>query len=100
MKTSLLLFIIMIASVRSYTSPSACTSTSQFYNPVTLSCESCPANTNQAKDFTYCNCTTSFYPDPSVIGFASNSSCQSLGVILYKTRALTLLRLKLHLSTI
>jgi hypothetical protein len=43
-----------------------------------LQCTTCPSNTVRAGDFSYCNCSTSFYPNPDAIGFNSASSCLAL----------------------
>lgn len=75
---SIFLFIALLTIVTGYTDPSACTGSTKFYDPVQLQCTTCPSNTIRATDMSYCNCSTSYYPNPDVIGFNSPSSCLSL----------------------
>lgn len=65
----------------SYTNPTSCTSTTQYYSLLTLECKTCPTNTVQALDKSYCNCSNSFYQSPDVIGFNDAASCVSLGFV-------------------
>jgi hypothetical protein len=78
-----LIFIAIIVIAATYTDPSGCTGSSQFYDPIQLQCTSCPINTIQASDFTYCNCSRSYSWNPDIIGFNSATSCNSIstGVI-------------------
>lgn len=78
MPKTLLLLLLALPLLIAYTDPSLCTSSSQFYDPVLLQCTSCPSNTGRAGDFTYCNCSTSYYANPDVIGFNSATSCLAL----------------------
>lgn len=73
LKTIFIMFVVGITNC--YTNPTACTSSTSFYDIILLQCTTCPSNTNQANDFTYCNCTTSFYDNPAVIGFNNIQSC-------------------------
>jgi hypothetical protein len=76
---TVLIAALLLSLAFAYTDPTTCTSSSQFYDPVQLKCSSCPANTIQGKDFSYCNCSTSYYWNPDTIGFNSPSSCLALG---------------------
>lgn len=79
---TILLFTLFNISF-SYTNPSSCTSNNQYYNMISLDCTTCPSNTERGKDFTYCNCTNSFYSNPDIIGFNSNTSpCISIVTII------------------
>lgn len=74
-----LLFIIpLLIVILTYTDPSACTGSAQFYDPVLLQCTTCPSNTIRATDLSFCNCSTSSYPNLDVIGFNNPSSCLAL----------------------
>ena len=78
----LVITLLLIVWVSSYQDASACVSTSNlFYDIIRLQCASCPTNTVTAKDNIFCNCSTSYYPNPNVIGFNNSQSCLALNVI-------------------
>lgn len=77
---------LLLVLSQQYSSPSDCTASNKFYDPVLLQCTTCPwNNTQRASDFSYCNCTTSYYPNPDVIGFNNNLSCISLSPSSYSS---------------
>jgi hypothetical protein len=75
---TILALLVIVGIALAYTDPTSCTGSTQFYDPVLLRCTTCPANTVRASDFSYCNCSTSHYPNPDAIGFNSPASCLSL----------------------
>lgn len=77
MPTKALLTISLITIVLAYSDPATCTTT-QFYDPILLQCTTCPTNTIPTADPSFCNCSTSYYPNPDVIGFNYASSCLAL----------------------
>ena len=76
----LALFALFIfPCVLAYSDPTVCTGSSQFYDIIGLQCSACPNNnTVRANDFTFCNCSTSYYANPAVIGFNYGQSCIAL----------------------
>lgn len=76
-----LVFVSMLSLVATYSDPTSCTGSTKFYDILLLQCTTCPTNTVRASDFTYCNCSNSYYKNPDVIGFNNANSCLSLGVI-------------------
>ena len=77
MKIFLIMILVMVAF--SYEDPATCTG---FYNYLTHACSACPDNTASTINKGFCNCTGSFYPSASAIGFNHASSCTDLTVIL------------------
>lgn len=71
----MIIIFILGALVYGYEDPSTC----QLYNYLTHACLSCPTNTSPSTTG-YCNCTGSFYPNPSTIGFNHADSCLDVGV--------------------
>lgn len=69
-----IIIISLIGLCQSYSSPNC--NSSSYYNILSLSCTTCPSNTIVSPlDNTYCNCSNTFYKNPSIIGFNYASSC-------------------------
>ena len=83
----LLLIFALLALTNSYTDPTLCTASTQYYDPVTLTCTTCPANTQRASDFAFCNCSNTHYDNPDVIGFNNALSCLAAPVPFLSSRA-------------
>ena len=86
-ETLLIALFFLTITVHSYTDPAACTASTQYYDVATLNCTACPANTARARDFTFCNCSNTHYPNPNVIGFKDASSCVTAPVMFLLGRA-------------
>ena len=79
-----------------YTSPSC--NASSYYNILSLSCISCPSNTIVSQlDNTYCNCSNTFYKNPSSIGFNYASSCLPItNFVIFSLFRLMIIRLRFY----
>ena len=77
---ALLGILTFAALVCSYTDPASCTASTDYYDIVTLTCTTCPTNTQRANDFAFCNCSNTHYDNPDVVGFNNAQSCLSAPV--------------------